>query len=148
MAKTLILLSLKPQHWPFILDGQKTYEYRTSFRKDAVQAYMYLSSPQMQIAGFVDFDKPIIRPSHELAKLAESQVSGSGQRVMDMLDKRKKSQGFAIPIISYESFKPISLRALREHVNVNFQPPQQYLVLDNHPELRDFIQAWHRGGAR
>ena len=58
MAKTLILLSLNPQHWPL-----KEYGYRRRFPKDAVQAY-------------------------------------------------------------------------------------SYLVLDNHPELRDFIQAWHCDGAR
>ena len=146
MAQTLILLSLKPQHWPFILDGQKTYEYRSLFQKDAVQAYIYLSSPRMEIAGFVDFDRPIIRSPQELANLAESQVPGSGQRVLDRLGK--KPQGLAIPIISHETFAPIPLRALREHVNVNFQPPQNYFVLDNHPKLRDFIRAWHLDGAR
>ena len=146
MAKTLILLSLKPQHWQSILTGQKKYEYRKkrSFPHDSVQAYIYLSSPRMETAGFVDFDKPIIRSPQELATLAESQVPDSGQRVRKYFGTQ--TQGFAIPIISYETFDSIPLHVLRERFN--FQPPQSYLVLDNQPKLRDFIQAWHRDGAR
>ena len=138
MAKTLILLSLNPQHWPL-----EEYGYRRRFPKDAVQAYIYLTSPRMEIAGLVDFDKPIIRSPQDLA---DRVAPHKRQEMLDYFGT--KPQGFLSPIISHETFEPIPLRALREHVNVNFQPPQNYFVLDNHPKLRDFIQAWHRDGAR
>ena len=138
MAKTLILLSLNPQHWPL-----EEYGYRRRFPKDPVQAYIYLTSPRMEISGFVDFGKPIIGPPQELA---DRIAPHKRQEMLDYFGA--KPQGFLSPIIFSETFDPIPLRTLREHVNVNFQPHPSYLVLDNHPELWDFIQAWHRGGAR
>ena len=136
MAKTLILLSLNPQYWRL-----KEYGYRRRFPKDAVQAYIYLTSPRMEIAGFVDFDDPIIGPPQELA---DRIAPHKRQEMLDYFGA--KPQGFLSPIIYSESFEPIPLRVLREHFN--FHPPQSYLVLDNHPKLRDFIQAWHCDGAR
>ncbi len=139
--KTLILLSLQPQYWHLILSGAKKYEYRRLFREDAVQAYIYLSSPRKEIVGFIDFDSPLIRPPAEIATLAESQSPGSRQRILDYFGDR--TQAFAIPILSYELFKPISLSELRERFN--FTAPQSYLVLDKHPDMRKFIQLRHRG---
>lgn len=137
--KPLILLSLQPQYWQLVLNGSKKYEYRRLFREDAVQAYIYLSTPRKEIAGFIDFDIPLIRPPVEIADLAEIQSPGSRQGMMDYLGDRKQS--YAIPILFHESFAPIPLSMLRERFG--FIAPQSYLVLDKHPELRDFIRARH-----
>ncbi len=137
--KPLILMSLKPQYWQLVLDGEKKYEYRRSFRKDAVGAYIYLSSPRQCIAGFIDFGEPIIDTPQRIVELAESQSPGSRDGMADYLAGSK--QGFAVPILSHQQFQPIGLQELRE--KFGFTPPQGYLVLDNHRELRKFIEARH-----
>ncbi|NKC19987.1 hypothetical protein CWC29_014315 [Pseudoalteromonas sp. S4498] len=139
--KPLLLLSLQPQYWQLVLSGEKKFEYRRLFRKDAVQAYIYLSSPRKEIVGFIDFDVPLISSPKEIADLAESQSPGSYKGMMEYLGTR--DNGFAIPILSYDSFEGIPLADLRERFG--FTAPQSYLVLDNNPALRDFIRARHLG---
>jgi predicted transcriptional regulator len=139
--KPLILLSLQPQYWQLVLDGLKKYEYRRLFREDAVQAYIYVSSPRKEITGFIDFGFPLIRSPAEIADLAESQSPGSRQRMLDYLGDR--AEAFAIPILSHEVFDPISLAELRERFG--FTAPQSYVFLDKDTKLRKFIEARHRG---
>ncbi len=137
-------MSLKPQYWQLILDGVKKYEYRRSFRPDAVGAYIYLSSPRKEIAGFIDFDVPIIGTSERIAEFAETQSPGSRQGMLDYMAGCK--QGFAVKILSHEQIQPIALKELRElRDKFEFTAPQGYLVLDKNPELRKFIQARHKG---
>ncbi len=126
--KPLLLLSLQPRYWPLIVSGVKRYEYRRSFRADAVRAYIYLSSPRKEIAGFVDFGTPVIDTPERIADLAEQECSGSRRRMLDYLQGCEK--GFAIPILE-----------LKERFR--FTAPQGYMVLDRHPTLRDFIIAHH-----
>lgn len=138
--KPLLLLSLQPRYWPLIVSGVKRYEYRRSFRADAVQAYIYLSSPRKEIAGFVDFGTPVIDTPERIADLAEQECSGSRRRMLDYLQGCER--GFAIPILAHEELSPgIPLRELKERFR--FTAPQGYMVLDKHPTLRDFIIAHH-----
>ncbi|MBN1459502.1 MAG: hypothetical protein JXA57_08190 [Armatimonadetes bacterium] len=139
--KPLLLLSLQPQYWSPILAGTKRYEYRRSFRADAVQAYIYFSSPRKEVGAFVDFGTPIIGTPQQIADLAEREHPGSQQAMLDYL--RGCERGFAVPILACEEIVPgISLRELRERFG--FTAPQGYLVLNRHPALRDFIFAHDR----
>lgn len=140
--KPLLLLSLQPKYWQLILEGKKKYEYRRSFRLEAVRAYIYVSSPRQEVAGFIDFGVPIIGAPNEIAEIAERQASGSRQDILDYL--KGKDVGYAIPILLFEEMTPVSLAELRSRFD--FAPPQSYQVLDNNPELRDFIRARHLEG--
>ncbi len=137
--KPLILLSMQPQYWQLVIAGVKKYEFRRLFRRDAVQAYIYLSSPRKEIAGFIDFGLPLVSTPERIAELAEKHSPGSRQTMLDYM--RGNKQGFAVPILTHEIIEPIALQELRE--KFNFTAPQGYLVLDNHPDLLRFIQARH-----
>jgi predicted transcriptional regulator len=133
--KPLLVMSLQPQYWPMFLDGSKCYEYRRAFRTDAVQAYIYLSSPRKAICGLVDFGTPIIGTPERIAGLSEQHHPGSRQGMLAYLEG--KAHGFAIPILSCREISPISLECLK--AEFGFTAPENYLVLDNHPRLRDYL---------
>lgn len=139
--KPLILLSLQPQYWDMILEGAKKYEYRRLFRKDAVNAYIYVSTPRKEIVGFVEFAEPIIDSPENIASFAEKQRPGSQKPMLDYM--KNCDVGYAIPILSYEAIKPLSLKILRDYFP-NFTAPQNYIVLDNNPQLLDFIKSFRR----
>jgi predicted transcriptional regulator len=105
-----------------------------------VQAYIYLSSPRKAIAGLVEFGSPIIDTPSGIAEFAEQQHTGSFAGMLEYLEG--KERGFAIPILSYERISPIPLAVLREQFS--FTAPQNYMVLDNYPELLTFIRDHSR----
>ena len=115
--KPVLLLSLQPRYWPMFLDGSKRYEYRRTFRTDAVQAYIYLSTPRKAICGWVDFGIPIVDTPEKIAELAERQCAGSRQPMLDYL--QGSARGFAIPILAYQDISAHSAcapgRAIRLH---------------------------------
>jgi len=140
--KPLLILSLQPRYWPMILDGSKRYEYRRVFRPDAMRAYIYLSTPRKAICGFVDFGTPIIGTPAQIAELAERQCAGSRPGMLDYL--QGKVQGYAIPILACHDIAPIPLEVLVEEFG--FTAPQNYLMLEHHPHLRDFLARHDSGG--
>jgi predicted transcriptional regulator len=137
--KPLILMSLKPGFWQPMLDRKKRFEYRRNFCKLPVNAYVYLSSPQQEIAGYIEFGPPIIDTPANLSKIAEEDIPGFGKLIDEYLEG--KTTAFAAPIITCQSIPPIPLAQLRKEFN--FRPPQSYLMLDNFPPLRDFIKNNH-----
>jgi hypothetical protein len=55
-----------------------------------------------------------------------------------------KPQGFAIPILAVQEIAPIPYELLV--AEFNFTAPQNYLLLDHHPPLRDFLLRQADGG--
>ena len=130
-----IVLSLHPEPYERILSGEKTYEYRTQFRKRPTIAFVYVTSPVKCISGIIRFDTPLIDSPEEIGRIAEQQQPGNGKPVSEYLSKAE--QGYAIPIRKVIEIKPMPLTGLRSAYG--FMPPQAFLYLKNHRSLFDFL---------
>lgn len=132
-----LLLSLKEKYFNMILKGEKRYEYRKRFRKETVNAFIYLSSPRKALGGYIAFGKPLYQSVEEIAALYERE---HGKGYQEMLEYFKGyAKAFALPINNVESFTPIPLNTLRE-LFPGFVAPQSYSVLDNYPNLLEFLE--------
>ncbi len=136
--KPYLLLSLQEQYWNLIVEGEKKYEYRRVFRDEPVKAFIYASGSRKAVVGVVDFDAPIVAPVGKIAKIAEEQSPGSTRGMLEYMDGLERA--YAIPILSVEILRPISLGVIR-HDFPRFNPPQSYYVLANHPKLLKFLQV-------
>lgn len=137
-VKPSILISLQAQYWQLIVDGKKKYEYRRTFRNDAVTAFVFVTSPSSAAVGVLELDTPIIAPVPEVCQIAEEQSPGSTKGMMDYMAGLEN--GYAVPILSHEVFSAsLSIQEIRA-VIPRFHPPQSYLVLANYPELRKLLQ--------
>ena len=54
-----MLLSFKPEWFDKIKEGNKIFEYRRTFPDEEIMAYMYVSSPMMQIVGRIHLGRRI-----------------------------------------------------------------------------------------
>ena len=130
-----IVLSLHPEPYAQILSGEKTYEYRTRFRKIPTIAFVYVISPVKCISGIIQFDTPLIASPEEIGRIAEQQEPGNGKSVTEYLSKY--NQGYAIPIRKVIKITPVPLASLQSEFG--FTPPQAYLYLKNNRPLFDFL---------
>lgn len=127
-AEDYLLLSLKPQYWKLILDGTKKFEFRRQFGIKPVKAFIYLSTPEKKIGGYIEFGKPIKGTPNEIATLAEQNQKGAYESVLTYLDG--KTQAYALPIESFKQIEPITLEELRQLIP-KFHPPQSYAKIKN-----------------
>lgn len=130
-----IVLSLHPEPYERILSGEKTYEYRTRFRKRPTIAFIYVTSPVKCISGIIRFGTPLIASPEEIGRIAEQQKPGNGKSVTEYLSKY--NQGYAIPIHKVIKITPVPLASLQSEFG--FTPPQAYLYLKNNRPLFDFL---------
>ncbi len=132
-----ILMSLKPEYWDSVLSKEKSFEYRRSFRKEACNAFIYVTMPVGAIMGLIFFDTPVITSTNNICNLAEKESPGCtpGMRLyMKGLDS-----AFAIPILDYEEIEPMSLNELRTVLG-KFTPPQSYILLDKQPKILELLE--------
>lgn len=127
-----MLLSFKPQWFDRIKDGSKIFEYRRSFANEEVMAYMYVSSPRMEIVGKIHLGKRI--DIHEWLETYKDDKAVTA-RVEDFITRHS----YAMPIKSFQMTESISVAELREF-NSKFVCPQMYYYLDNYPDLFEFIK--------
>ena len=114
-----IVLSLHPEPYERILSGEKTYEYRTQFRKRPTIAFVYVTSPVKCISGIIRFGKPLFASPEEIGSIAERQKPGNGKAVTEYLSKY--NQGYAIPISKVIEITPLPLSSLQS--KFGFTPP-------------------------
>lgn len=134
-----IFLSFRPEYFKPLLYGIKKYEYRKRFCNDETLAYLYLSGKSRQVIGVLELGKSI-----RLDKTRDS--------YLDYPDTLARVNSYiangdinAIPIKSLTLFKsPISLREIRKSIP-DFMPPQMYLILDNHPRLKELLKSQSLG---
>ncbi|GAA4859233.1 ASCH domain-containing protein [Paenibacillus vulneris] len=131
--KRRIILSLQPKPYNEILKGIKKFEYRRAFLKEAVTAFIYVSSPVKELRGIIEFGTPIIDSAARIAAIAEREHPGWGQGITSYLKGLDK--GYAIPIRSICEFQPIALQELRD--KYGFTPPQSYMYLESNKKLAD-----------
>ena len=130
-----IVLSLHPEPYERILSGEKTYEYRTQFRKRPTIAFVYVTSPVKCISGIIRFCTLLIASPEEIGRIAEQQKPGNGKSVIEYLSRYR--QGYAIPIRKVTEITPVPLASLQS--KYNFTPPQAFLNLKNNRPLFDFL---------
>lgn len=129
--RTLLVLSLQPPYWQLVLDGRKRYEYRRLFRRDAVDAFIYVTKPVGAISGWISFGEPIVDRPQRIAEIAESESPGSYAGMMEYLDGCQEA--YAVPILEHRKVKPVGLKQLRREFS--FSPPQGYVKLGGRSAL-------------
>ena len=130
-----IVLSLHPEPYERILSGEKTYEYRTQFRKRSAIAFVYVTSPVKCISGIIRFGSPLIASPEEIGRIAEQQKPGNGKSVIEYLSRHR--QGYAVPIRKVTEITPVPLASLQS--KYNFTPPQAFLYVKNNRPFFDFL---------
>lgn len=134
--KIYILISLQERWFNRLVSGEKTYEFRRKFVKTESTVFIYVTNPVGKICGKAEFDKPIIAPIEEIAKIAESQLEGAGQRTIEYM--KNQEIGFAMPIKKFVQVKPISLQEIKKSFP-EFVAPQSYIILNKKSELLDYL---------
>jgi len=135
--KVFLLLSLQHQYYQQICNKEKLYEYRRFFRNEAVNAFIYVTSPQKYISGYVVFGNPRIGSPEEISKIAESQKPGYGTIIYNYFKDLKKC--YAIPLLEFNKYRiPLKLNEIKESFP-SFNPPQSYIILNKHPILLNFL---------
>jgi len=136
-ASTPILLSLQPEYFQLAIEGKKQYEYRTQFRDEPTTAVIYVSSPTKAIKGVFDFGKPVTGDTQKITEIAKEDPASSPESVRSYIQGSKP--GYAVPIKEIFECDPITLKELRDNFP-NFHPPQLYTLLENKPDLLQFLQ--------
>ena len=134
-----ILLSLQNEYFLKMISGTKKYEYRFSFPKSNVKAFIYAPRKVKAIVGCVDFAFPIDGSPAEIAKLYSECGDGDYQVMYDYIGNRKKA--YAMKVIKVTKFeKPLSYATIKSHFS-DFCAPQSYIILDKNQKLLQFIHS-------
>ncbi|MDE0581694.1 hypothetical protein ON064_01355 [Planococcus sp. A6] len=132
--KKNIILSFHPDYFRPILYGIKKYEYRKSFSKESVRAYLYLTKPVSEFIGILELDKPQ-NPIDIKSMFYEN--STINERMAICIENKERA---IVPIESFQLFKnPISVAAIK-NMDINFTVPRAFSYIDNH-ELLNFLEG-------
>ena len=132
-----LLISLKKEYYDKIRDGSKKYEYRRNFRRYPTTAFVYLTSPDKVVPGFIKFGHPIIGTPEEISRFAESQRAGHGSAVFEYL--KGANESFAIPIKSlFEYHEPIHFDDIRK-IDSEIVAPQSFIIVNKRLALLKFL---------
>jgi predicted transcriptional regulator len=124
-----------PSLFERILSGIKKYEYRRKFLKEAVNAFIYVSTPVKEIRGFIEFGEPLYDKVDKIAEIADQETLGGGGGIVEYLEGL--DMGYAIPVISCRTIQSLSLEELRN--NFNFTAPQSYIYVESIPKLQEIL---------
>ncbi|MEF3352596.1 hypothetical protein PV403_05355 [Paenibacillus sp. GYB006] len=131
LPQRTIILSLQPGPYEEIRKGQKKIEFRRRFINEPVGAFIYVSSPIKQIKAYIEFGKPEHEEISTLVSISEKMNPGTGESLQEYF--KGLNSGYAIPILSFTEFAPLSLELLKG--GYQFTPPQSYMNLSANPLL-------------
>ena len=123
--KKNIILSFHPDYFRPILYGIKKYEYRKSFCKEPVRAYLYLTSPVSEFIGILELGlahhpvdiKSTFFEDHNINKRMDTCIENKERAI--------------VPIESFQMFKmPISLSKIKNN-GIDFTVPRAFTYIDN-----------------
>lgn len=129
-----MLLSLKPEIFELIRNGQKIFEYRHQFYTEAINAYLYISKPVQKIVGYIEFGKRNNLQDWKEKYKDNIEVSN---RIDDYISRNYK---YAMPINKFKMTTEITLDDLRNNLK-KFIIPESYYYLDNFTDLNDYIKS-------
>ncbi|WP_211745768.1 hypothetical protein [Paenibacillus sp. Marseille-Q4541] len=135
LPQRTIILSLQPGPYEEIRSGRKKIEFRRRFIKEPVGAFIYVSSPVKQIKAFIEFGKPEQENVSALISISEKLYPGTGDSLKEYF--KGMNSGYAIPILSFTEFAPLSLELLKG--GYHFSPPQSYMNLSANPLLEEAL---------
>lgn len=135
--KLNILLSLRQEYFDNIINGKKKYEYRFTFPRSCVRAYIYVPGKTKAIVGYMDLDYPIIGNQQQIAELYEKYDNGNYETMIEYIGNHKKM--YAMKINKTVIFKTSIKYAEIKSKFPAFYAPQSYIILDKRPELLDYI---------
>ena len=128
----VLLMSFWPEVYEKIIEQKKLVEYRRRMPMECEYAFMYVSKPVKSICGIIQFGT-----KHKLSDWEKYYINDS--QIMMRISEFKEKYNYGSEIISVYKIKPIKLADLREHVK-GFVAPQSYIILDNKPELFEYIK--------
>lgn len=139
-----IIISLKDKYFQQIVNGEKHFEYRKSFKnfKGTIKAYIYVSSPVAKIYSFVLMNEAIRdKIDNILEKITKQDQPSMTQEIKDYLlgPKKNKINGVAIPIHSFTEFGPVDLKYLQKRFG--FQPSPTWIEEKEYPELFEYLET-------
>lgn len=138
-----IIISLKEKYFRQILDGEKHFEYRKSFKKfkGSVKAYIYVSQPVGKIMAFVILKEGIYDTiPNILNKVTATDQPHMMNEIKEYLEgpKKNKKFGIALPISEVREIKPVDLSFLKR--KFKFQPSPTWINETEYPELFNFLE--------
>lgn len=137
-SRRYIMISLHSEYYNQLCSDQKKFEYRRGkFIKEAVHAFVYCSSPVMEVGALVELGTPISGSPHKIAEIKEKETPGSYDTMMDWMKDFKEAS--AVPIERVQVFKPVPLKEIKEKFP-SFHPPQRFIYVDKNKELLEFLK--------
>lgn len=125
-------MSFNPIWAEKIKNGEKIYEYRRRFCDDDARVYMYITKPIMHVCGIIELKRRI--------PLAEWEKRYSyNDEIVQRIKKYRLKNSYAMPIVSYNETKILTLKSMREEFE-GFIPPQFCYDLDRNIDLKKFIE--------
>lgn len=127
------VMSFWPNVYDRICNQTKLLEYRRRFPNNCKYAYMYISSPVKAICGIVFFGEKYDLEDWKKEYSHDIELSKK-------IDEYLKNYRYAYEIKAVQKIKPITLEELRIN-NEGFVAPQSYLLLNNFPNLANYIKS-------
>ena len=125
-----VLISLKPEYYQWMLDGYKTFEYRSRFPDTKTFTFIYVTKPVGAIRACIDFDRPIKEHSLLIGKI--------GQGVEDFIAGRKGNK-MAIPINKIFVLKnEVPLSVMKEY---GITAPQSFTYIKKDSPFFNLLRA-------
>lgn len=124
--KTL-LLSLRPDVFENVANGDKIYEHRRVFPDDTVVAYIYVSRPVQALKGIMYLE-------NKVSLLDWKEKYSFDRQAVERIDKYMEHHRVAMEIRKFQDTTSIPLASIREQFP-NFLIPQMYYYLDGQPLL-------------
>lgn len=125
-----ILFSIKPKYINLILNGEKDYEYRSTYWNVKYPSWftVYESSPVSSVKYFMLLDSPYKKGQ---------KISGKRSYGTDRFNDGSMNSKYAYPILSIiKLHNPISLSDLRK---MGIFPPQKFIYIDRNEELFNLV---------
>jgi predicted transcriptional regulator len=134
LMKKNIILSFHPDFFRPILYGIKKYEYRKSFCKEPVRAYLYLTRPVSEFIGIMELGK-VHHPGD--IKSMFSNNHDINKRMDVCIENKERA---IVPIESFRMFKkPISLSEIKK-IGIDFTVPRAFTYIDN-KEILKYLES-------
>ncbi|WP_144512119.1 hypothetical protein [Bacillus sp. FJAT-22090] len=132
--KKNIILSFHPDYLRPILHGIKKYEYRKSFCREPVRAYLYLTSPVREFIGIMELGQ-VLHPADIKSKFSKNH--DVNKRMDICLENKERA---IVPIESFQMFtKPISLSEIKK-IATDFTVPRAFTYIDN-KEILKYLES-------
>ena len=145
LSQTEVLIAIKPEHAAAIYSGQKRYELRKAIPKRVPRIiFLYETDGTSAVTGHVVVSR-IFGGSPDAIWNSISDGGISKERFFNYF--RQQKSGVAFEIENFCKYKrPLKFSEIQE-IQVGFKAPQNFLYLENFPQMRSCLQRKARDEA-